>query len=305
MKIRRRPVSFVLVPVVLLTVLLSVPQAVAAGRKSFLWKVRSGAATVYLLGSIHFMRKEVYPLPREMEEAFDRSRFLVVEANVSDIGKIDIMKIAEKAFYPTGETLRKHVSAETYESVRRETEKLGLPSNLIDQQRPWFLALTLESLAFIKSGMDPRYGIDLHFLSKAGDRKVLELESIDYQIDLLSGLSERDQELLILYTVKELGEARKKADHLVEAWQSGDTEGLESIATSEAREDPGLSAIYEKIVLDRNRSMAGRIEEFFRTGETYFVVVGAAHLVGSRGVVELLRSKGHTVEQVLISGGGP
>jgi len=58
-----------------------------------------------------------------------------------------------------------------------------------------------------------------------------------------------------------------------------------------------ISAIYEKLLYERNRNMSARIEEFLRTKDSYFVVVGAGHLIGNKGIVETLRRKGYVVEQ--------
>ena len=67
----------------------------SAEKKNFLWKVRSDTGTVYILGSIHFMKKEIYPLDKKIEDAFDKSDVLSVEANVNDISQIDLQKLME------------------------------------------------------------------------------------------------------------------------------------------------------------------------------------------------------------------
>ena len=87
-------------------------------------------------------------------------------------------------------------------------------------------------------------------------------------------------------------------DKLTQAWISGDAQGLESIMTRGVVEDRRMSSVYEKLVLERNRNMASKIEEFLRNKETYFVVVGAAHLVGNHGIIEILKGKGFKVEQL-------
>src|SRR3972149_2659311 len=90
-------------------------------------------------------------------------------------------------------------------NVKKETSGLGIPVELINKQRPWFLAMTLEALESLKLGFDPNYGIDKYFLSKAeGKKRILELESLDYQLNLLSSFSDKDQELLLLYTLRDL-----------------------------------------------------------------------------------------------------
>ena len=275
------------------------PEALSQSQKSFLWRVQSKTNTVYVLGSIHFLKKEVYPLNQKIENVFDQSDFLVVEANVNDIKKIDIQKLAENAFYPANDTLEKHVSPETYEWVKKETGGLGIPLELINKQKPWFLAMTLESLEILKLGFDPNYGIDPYFLSKAeGKKKILELESLDYQISFLSNLSDKDQELFLLYTLRDLNILEQELGRLTQAWISGDTKSMESILTRGISEDKGLSSIFEKLIYERNKKMVSKIEDFLRTKEIYFVIVGAGHLVGDRGIIEILKGKGYIVEQL-------
>ena len=273
--------------------------ALSQSQKSFLWKVQSKTNTVYVLGSIHFARKDIYPLNQKVENAFDQSDLLVVEANVNDIKKIDIQKLMEQAVYPDNDTLEKHISPETIESLKKETGGLGIPFELVNKQKPWFLAMTLVALESIKLGLDPNLGIDKYFLSKAeGKKKMLELESVDEQISLLSGFSDKDQELFLIYTLKDLHIMEQEVNQLTQAWISGDTKSMESLLTKSFSEDKRLSAIFEKLIFERNRRMVSKIEDFLRTKETYFVIVGAGHLVGSQGVIELLKGKGYLVEQL-------
>jgi uncharacterized protein YbaP (TraB family) len=292
----RAKIARILSVVVLVTIILSVP---AYAEKTFMWKVRSRATTVYILGSIHFMKKELYPLNRRIESAFDKSDVLAVEANVDDVSKLDIQGLLEKAFYPDDDTLEKHVSSETYGRVKKAFEEFGIPAWLMDKQKPWLLALTLESLGLVKLGFDPSYGIDMHFLSEAsGKKKIKELESMDYQINLLSGFSDSEQEAFLLSTLKDLKSHEKEVDKLLDAWNSGDTVGMESILQKSVLEDKGMASVYDKLVYERNRNMALKIEGYLKTGETHFVVVGAAHLLGEKGIINLLRQKGYDTEQL-------
>ena len=94
--------------------------------KSFLWKVQSKTSTLYLLGSIHFLKQENYPLNPVIEKAFAQSNALVVEADISDPGKLNSDKLLQDALYPENDSLENHLSRETYEYVKKETGKLGL-----------------------------------------------------------------------------------------------------------------------------------------------------------------------------------
>jgi hypothetical protein len=125
----------------------------------------------------------------------------------------------------------------------------------------------------------------------------LELESLDYQIKLLSSLADMEQELFLLYTLKDLKIAGQEFDRLFKAWVSGDSQGMESIMMKYTKEDRRLSSAYEKLVYERNRNMAGKIEAYLKTKGTYLVIIGAAHLVGEKGIVEILRGKGYRVVQ--------
>lgn len=284
---------------IFISLVISVQDALSQSKKSFLWRVQSKTNAVYLLGSIHYLKKEMYPLDEKIERAFGQSDILVVEANINDIKKGDIQELIGSAFYQGDDLLEKHVLAETFELLKKELESLGFPLEVVKKQKPWFLALTLASLETLKLGFDPNYGIDKYFLSKAKEKKrILELESFDYQLRLFSQLSEKDQELLLLYTLKDIDVLKHELDKLVEAWTSGDTKGVESTLTRSLAEDKRLTPIYERLIYERNGKMVSKIEDFLKAKETYFVIVGAGHLVGSQGIIEILKEKGYLLEQL-------
>jgi uncharacterized protein YbaP (TraB family) len=275
------------------------PFVFSGDSKNFLWKIQSKTNTIYLLGSIHLFKKELYPLNKNIEEAFDQSAIVVVEANVSGGPQIDLQQLVDKAIYPDDDTLEKHVSVETFELIKRRAEGLGAPPELINKQKPWFLGLMFSSVEFLKLGLDPNYGIDKHFLLKAAGKKpIVELESVDYQINLLSKLSDQDQELFLVLSFKDMDTLGRDVDKLLEAWASGNTKEIERILTRSVTEDSRLSPIYQMIIDDRNTSMALKVEDYLKMKETYFVIVGAGHLVGEKGIVEILKKKGYQVDQM-------
>ena len=283
----------------LILTFLSLSYSISYAEKNFLWRVQSKRNTVYVLGSIHLLKKDVYPLSRTIEGAFEKSDVLAVEANVNDISRLDIGKLMESAFYPVSDSLEKHVSGKTFSLIKEETARAGLPMELVYNQRPWFLGLTLESIELMKAGYDPNYGIDKYFLSKAeGRKKISELESLDYQINLLAGLNDEEQELFLLYTLRELRILVQEVDKLVDAWKSGAVDKMESTITKSLAEDRRFYTIYDKLIYKRNRNMAQKIEGYLKTNGTYFVVIGAAHLLGDKGIIQLLKDRGYSVEQL-------
>jgi uncharacterized protein YbaP (TraB family) len=273
--------------------------SLSQSKKSFLWKVQSKTNTVYVLGSIHYLKKEMYPLDEKIEKAFNQSNILGVEANVDQISKMDVQKLVESAFYSGDETLEKHLSPEAFELVKKQLTELGGSIETANKYRPWFLALSLASIEIVKLGFDPNHGIDRYFLSKATEKKkIVELESLEYQINLFSALSEKDQELFLLLTLRDIKVLEQELDQLIKAWTAGDEKGIELIMTKSIKENKKLIPIYEKLVVERNRKMVSKIEDYLKEKETFFVIVGAGHLVGSQGIIELLKGKGFLIEQL-------
>ena len=174
-----------------------------------------------------------------------------------------------------------------------------MPIDLIRMQRPWFLALSFEATELMRLGYDPQYGVDYHFLAKAqGKKEILELESLDEQLSLLSDYSDKEQEQFLLYTLNSLSSMGRQVEEMVRAWTTGDAQSLESIMADAAPPDASLAPVLEKLFDERNVKMTSKIEGYLNSKGTYFVIVGAGHLVGKRGIIELIKSKGYAVEQL-------
>ncbi len=72
---------------------------------------------------------------------------------------------------------------------------------------------------------------------------------------------------------------------------------MEEILSESVREHPRLMPVFDALFYRRNAAMAAKIEEYLKEKGRFFVVVGAGHLVGEKGIVELLKGKGFSVEQ--------
>ena len=295
----KKTASFLPVFVILLLVSSVYAKNNSSDQKGFLWKIQSKTTTAYILGSIHAYKGELYPLPKKMEDAFDKSDTLAVEANVNEINPESMTTMINGALYQDKSTLEKHISRETYEMTTKKLQELGLPLEIFQNTKPWFIAMTLTSMELQKLGLSPEYGIDNYFLKKAENgKRVVELESIDYQVNLLNGFSDAEQELFLVSTLEDLDLLRKDINSILKAWNTGDTKAMESFVFKSLKDDPKMLPIYEKLVFTRNKNIASKIENYLKTKEKYFVVVGAAHLVGKDGIIEILKRKGYIVDQL-------
>ena len=271
----------------------------------FLWKVTGKTGTTaYLLGSIHVATPEFYPLPKEMDDAFNESDVLAVEVDITKVDQAAMQKLLlEKGMYPLGDSLAKHVSKETLKKFRDYCAAKGLPAAAMEQFRPWALAVTVTMLEMQAIGYSAELGIDKHFLDKAGGKKVVELETAAAQLDLLSGFADRAEAGFLESTLDSTKETMEMIRKLSAAWKAGDAKGLEELTiTKPLKEHPELKPVFAKLFDERNAKMAQKVDGFLKGRQTHFVIVGAGHLIGDKGIVKLLEKKGYKVEQVQGSG---
>lgn len=282
----------------MLLAFVSLAPRLAAQEKSFLWKVQSKHGAIYVLGSIHYLKQENYPLKKSIQDAFENCQTLVFEIDLSSATPERAQQLMlEKAHYRDGTLLQQHISLQTYKLAERRAQELGIGISQMSPFKPWFVALSLLSLKLQKMGFDPNYGLD-RFLAdqaKRGDKIIRGLESLEFQFGLLDQLSPSEQDSMLRQTLDELDLLDKSLDQLVESWLTGNARAVEDLLLASMKEYP---AVYRKVVIDRNRRWLPDLIKMLEQGEKALVVVGAAHLVGQDGLIELLKQRGYTVEQL-------
>jgi uncharacterized protein YbaP (TraB family) len=270
----------------------------ATSKRVFMWRIKSTNSTVYLLGSIHVAKPKMYPLDPRIEKAFSNSNVLVVEADASPDKALGLaMQMMAHASYPPGDGLDKHISKELFDTIQTRMATNGIPPEMVKGLKPWFIATTLTIGELSDLGIDPQLGIDLHFLGEAKGKPIVELEGAEAQFTLLDGFTDKEQEEFLKFTLKDDENLAKSVDDIITAWSAGDAKKLDDLIMQSVKDSPGMQALYAKLFDDRNQKMAAKIEDMMKTGKTYFVVVGAGHLVGKTGLLQLL-GKNHPVEQM-------
>jgi uncharacterized protein YbaP (TraB family) len=285
----------VIVTTALVVASLFVPTDAAA--RSFLWKATRGQGVVYLVGSLHLLTKDYYPLSSELEAAFKDSDLLVEEVDIAEMLSTDNqLNMLMQGMLPADQSLDKVVSPATFALVGERLASLGMPIEPLKRFKPWLLALTLLSLEWQKSGFDPNLGLDKHFYDRAvTDRKSVQgLETLAFQISRFDEMTPAEQDRLLAQTLKELDTQKAAVTALADAWKAGDVPTIERILLQDVRQEERM---YQRLLVERNRNWLPKIEALFARNRPAFVVVGAAHLVGPDGVIAMLRSRGYTVEQ--------
>jgi uncharacterized protein len=264
--------------------------------KHSLWKVQGKSNAVYLLGSIHVLKSDFYPLPQPIEDAYKRSGIVMFETDFAEMAASQ-GKLLKAGMLPPNETLSQHVSGETYALVQSYLRENVGSATMLDQFRPWMASVTLLTVELMKLGYDPQQGVDRYFFDKAQrDKKRLDsFESVDFQLGLFQGLTKAEQDQMLSESVREAKDIKGEISEMVNAWKTGDSKALDKLIVQEMRDYPD---VHKKLLLDRNERWMAKLVEQLAGKEDVFVVVGAAHLVGASSVVDLLQKKGYRVVQL-------
>jgi uncharacterized protein len=266
-----------------------------ATSKHSLWMIAGKSNVVYLLGSVHLLKREHYPLATPIMAAFTNSQIAAFEADLEKMeDPVVQLKLLNQAKLPEGETLREHLTAETYRRFAGRVMETGLPEEAFNTFKPFVAAITLQMLELQKLGADPEFGVDKYFFkrAKAGGKQILALETVEFQIDLATNFSKSEGEMAMKSTLDDIDNTRKQFSEMITAWQRGDAASLEKLLNDALREAP---TIYKRFLTDRNERWIPQIEKLLTGNKNAIVIVGAGHLVGADGVVELLRKRNFKV----------
>ncbi len=278
----------------------SAPEAAVVGKKHFFWRAtKVNHGVLYLFGSVHFGRAEMYPLPKVVLDAFAQSDALVVEVNALNMDPMVLAQsFAARGIYVDGGSLREDVDTATWQRLGRLARELGLSVEMMNMQKPWMAAMTLGAMSVKRAGFSESLGIDMHFLKQAKDKMtIVELESMAFQAELLSSLPLDSQRVMLADTLRILDEGPSYYQRMLDAWQNGKVAALEGVMSESLSGSTAAEHLNKVMLEDRNVAMVAKLTALSVGRQRHFVVVGAAHLVGPRGLVEMLRHQGYVVEQ--------
>ncbi|MFN7009278.1 MAG: TraB/GumN family protein [Allorhizobium sp.] len=277
--------------------------------KGLYWKIeKAGVEPSYLLGTMHVTDPRVTAMPKGAAEAAAIASTIVIESDeILDEKKAAAAMLMhpELTMFTDGTTIRDHLSANDANKLETGLKSRGLSLAAVARMKPWilssFVALPACELARKASGAS---FLDKHIAEtaiKAG-KKVVGLETLAEQLQAMADLPV-EFHLQALIDTLELGD---RMDDVIETmttlYLTGDIgmtmPMLEAVTPTEPGKDESAYAAFEKrIVTDRNRIMAERAAPLLAEGKV-FIAVGALHLPGEQGLIELLRKQGYTVSVI-------
>lgn len=268
------------------------------GHPVTLWRAQGINNTVYLLGSIHLLRAQDHPLPSVIDAAYEDAEVLIMELDMDDLdGVVSQQLFSQKGVLRDDTTLRDLMGEKLYQQAALAAQASDIPIELLAKSEPWLAAITVEMMALYRIGFNPLLGVEMHMTSRAvEDGKPIEgLENIEEQLAFLDGLSLPAQRAMLMQTLKESANMSETIDEMIRAWRYGDIQSLESGLLETLADHKELSDV---LVTNRNLRWVSQITELLDDRDDYLIIVGALHLVGKKGVPNLLAGRGVKIIQL-------
>ena len=289
------------------SILLAMP-ARAAHRlpKCCVWRVTNAKAPFYLVGSIHALSKNDYPLPGPYEIALRDSKRFLFEFDPNRHVEFE-RKFEAAGKYPPGQDIRSKIHPDLLAWLRENIftvqagprrDKRGQVANFDNEfaYKPWWIAQHLVGpVTYTKSSLS--HGLDNYFVDHATRtrKEIAGLESVDEHVAVMGGLSDRDSEFILRDALDEPRNAEKEFSRMHKAWRKGDTDALWAGDSRLRTRAPWIAA---RFVDNRNVKWIPRIEAELKRGKPTAIVAGALHFSGPNSVIKLLEKHGYTIEQL-------
>jgi uncharacterized protein YbaP (TraB family) len=269
-----------------------------ATSRATIWKLSDENSTVYLAGSVHLLREKDLPIPAAYDQVYEKSDELVFEIDMKEMTDPTLaLKMKELGTLPEGKTLSDILPADVVAKLTGYLESTGLPAALFERMTPGMVFITISSIQALKTGANPNLGLEMTYYQKStNDNKPSRgLETMEYQISRFNEIEKDRLGELISHSIDNAEETPKILDKIINSWKAGNAEQLEAVIVKEMEEQPDVK---EVLLTQRNKNWIPEIEKALAGDKTVLFLVGAAHLVGTDSVIDLLEKKGHKPEQI-------
>ncbi len=263
------------------------------------WRITSGAQSLYLIGTVHLMPPEEARLPGHLRNIVESGDVLYFEVDPENLNPGELQNVLlEHAFLPDEQQLGDVLTEDLWSRVQKSALELGLLPRQIAPFRPWHVAQLLTSFALIEAGLDPDAGNEAQLHLAAARRRipVRGLETAGEQIQFLASLSEGAQVQLLEQSIDDISNVEAQIEAMLQAWRSNDIDFFEALL-EDMRE---YGELYNAVIVNRHRQWLPLIENVIIEAEpqTVVIAVGALHLYGSDGILSELYRLGYDAEPV-------
>ena len=281
--------------------LLATPLAWAQpAEQGLFWKIEGGGLTQasYLFGTIHLIPAADYFLPEGVEKALSKTNKVYMEVDLDDMQDMSIMLgVMDKIMMHGDTSLSDLVSKEDYQKLQDYFNKIGLPLGLFERMKPMFLSAmvgTEGNPQALQDGSFKSYEMELASMAKAHQKEVDGLESMEFQLSIFDQIPYSIQAQMLMESIHSADSSQSTSEVLFELYKSQD---LDALTKAVAQEDKQLQPYLEMMLYNRNQNWIPVMRSAMQSGSCFFAV-GAGHLGGDRGVIQLLRNEGYEVKRM-------
>lgn len=269
---------------------------------ALLWKLEGKdlKKPSYIFGTMHMIDADDYFLPQGTMTAIDETQQMVFEIDMNDMSDMsNIMGMMNKLFMNDNLTIKDLLSPEDYKLVSDHFNKAGLPMFMMERIKPMFLSV------FAQTQMDPNglqkgtlksYEMEFVEMANQNKKKVMGLETMDFQISLFDAIPYEAQAKMLVDAVK--GSSEESSEEMARLTQLYISQNINGMVQLIGSESGDIENFEDKLLTERNKNWIPQIIELARNTPSFFAV-GAGHLAGSQGVISLLRKEGYKVSPVL------
>lgn len=283
-------------------------EATIPTEKALLWEISGNelAESSYLFGTIHIINREDYFFTPTMEKALAQTEGVAFEIDMEDMTDFSkIMGMMSSMYMKDNKTLKDLLSDEEYEKVSAHFQKMGLPLMLLERIKPMFLSMMASGGEDMMGGLSMdgdtassmvSYEMELMEKAKAQQKEIAGLETMEFQMSLFDSIPYEAQAKMLMSSIESENseEGPNQLDEMVKLYRDQDIQGMQNLMG----DDPDALGGYEDLLLQkRNRNWIPIMTDMMAEHSVFFAV-GAGHLGGEEGVINLLRQKGYEVKAV-------
>jgi len=262
---------------------------------SLLWKIDGNGLTQpsYLYGTIHIIDSESFFYPEGTLAALDAADQVVFEIDMNEMSDMsNVMGLMNQAFMKDGKTLKDLLTVSDYKIVEDHFNKIGMPLMLLERMKPMFLSVFASGdmdPAGLQNGSMKSYEMEFMEIANSSNKPMAGLETIEFQMSVFDSIPYEAQAEMLVESIKAGDTANDEFDAMIKLYTTQDIKGMVSMIGDE---DQQLSE-YEDVLLNkRNQAWISGMAKMMSEGKVFFAV-GAGHLAGEQGVINLLIKEGY------------
>ena len=263
-----------------------------AQEKGLLYEISgNGIETSYLYGTIHLMPADQFKMKPSIKKAFDNSIKIILELDMDDPGLQ--MAFMKNMTFTDGNSLKKLFTEEEYkvlDSTLIKTNGVGLA--MLDTMKP-FMINTMLIKAFFTDQLASYEGTFVEW-AMAQEKEIIGLETVEEQVQIFDNIPYEDQADQIIESLENITETRDMFDQMLELYLDEDVDGLYKMFGDFYDDD---ATMMSNLLDNRNKNWIPKLVEELKEGQR-FIGIGAGHLGGESGIINLLRQQGFEVTVV-------